>query len=98
MTEYINLRSLYPLIFFEQDSIISFFSVDVKLEPKEYDLLLSLVKNRIEKNRENKEIEEEKKSKETENNKTAETEQELETVNSETEKPEPKKIKNRKSE
>lgn len=49
IVEYYNLCFKYPLVFFEKDNIISFFSVDIKLEPKEFNLLLNLVKNKTDK-------------------------------------------------
>lgn len=54
IVEYYNLCFKYPLVFFEKDNIISFFSVDIKLEPKEFNLLLNLVKNKTDKTLKNK--------------------------------------------
>jgi len=44
----------YPLVFFEKDFLILFFSQEIKLEPKEYNLLFNLVKNNTEQIEKNK--------------------------------------------
>lgn len=49
MTEYIDLCYSYPLVFFEANKMIAFYSVEIELEPKEFQLLKVLVTNRTKK-------------------------------------------------
>ena len=56
MSEYISLCYQYPLIIFKNCGAISFYSVLVKLEPKEISLLVTLINNRTQKKKINKPI------------------------------------------